>query len=308
MAVTADRLIAGVKRRITIPASQALITNEDILQYADDCIKYKLVPLIKSVVQDFFVTKTITELVADQREYAIPYRTIGRTLRDLKILDGGDGRYDIPLIAIEDEQYYCQGASMPQGHYFYGDRIAIIPTPISTDYSLEIWYELQPSELVVLSDAAVVVSKTATTVVVSSVPSTIVNGSVVDFIQGISGCSTLAMDKTITGLASTTLTFAADEIPSDLAAGDYVSIKQTSPVIQLPDEAYPLLETVTAMRCLQAISDYESIERLKGDEKEEEKNLKLILEPRNRGETTKIIKRNGFLRGFRSRLNGGYYY
>lgn len=310
MAVTADRLLTGVKRRISMPASQVLLLDSDILQLADDVIKERVVPLLRSVRQDFFVRTTDTAFVEDQAEYDIPYRALGRTLRDLKLYDSSGNHRDIALVAIEDEQYFSNlGSPVGWGFYFKGDKIVIVPTPQDDTYGLQIWWELPPANLCKLEDAGTVTSFTATTVTFSSLPATFVIGAVVDFVQGISGNSTLAMDKTITNVNSTTITFAADVIPTDLAVGDYVSIAQTSPVIQLPNEAYPYLETLTCQRVLEAISDYEGLARLQEDEKIAEKNLKQILEPRAVGESTVFVNRTSLVRGARGRfLTSGYWF
>lgn len=313
MAVLADRLLRGLKRRAIVPASQPLLTNSDIFEMADDTIKGDLVPLIKSVNQDFFVYIETEDLVPYQDEYPIPYRAIGRTLRDLKLQDNTTpvpNRSSMALIALEDSQYYRTG-SIPLGFYFKGDRIVVIPMPLNNTviYKLEKWYELQPNKLITLTDAAVVQSVGATTVTVVSAPATISEATPVDFIQGTSGCGTLGMDATITNISGNTYTFAADVIPETLTAGDYISVAQTSPVIQLPDEAYTYLETCLAIEILKTLGDFEGAGRLVEDAKNEKENLLKILQPRIEGEPTKCINRRGLLRAYRGRfLSSRYFY
>lgn len=302
MAYLSDRLLAGVKRRIVLPASQPLYSNSDFFALADDTIKASLVPLIRSVNQDFFVIKTITALVQDQTYYAIPYRAIGRTLRDLKLKDPSGNRRDMALIALEDEHMYRAG-TIAEGFYFYGDRVGIVPTPQDATYSLEMWWEMPPANLVLSSEAAVVASIGTTTVTVSSAPSTITSGSVVDFIGGKAGCETKGYDVTVSNVSSTTYTFnSASDIPDNLEVGDYISVAETSPVIQLPNEAYPYLETVLCMKILTSVGDFEGSARLEGAAAEEKKSLLSLLEPRIEGETTKIINRKGMLRAYRGRF------
>jgi hypothetical protein len=306
MAFLADRLLSGLKRRIVQPSSQQLLSNSDILEMADDTIKTKLVTLIKSVNQDFFVTNVQTSLVASQKYYAIPYRALGRTLRDLKLVDSSGNRRDLSLIAIEDEHMYRSG-TIAEGFYFFGDKVAIVPTPTDATYSLEFWYELPPNRLCISSDAGEIASFTTTTVTVTSAPTTIAVNSLVDFIAGKSGCQTLAFDSSVTNVASTTYTLASSAIPSGLAVGDFIAPAGKSPVIQLPDESYPYLETCLAMRVLKTIGDFDGAKLLESDKDEEEKALKMILAPRISGETTKIINRRGILRATRGRFLSGSY-
>lgn len=300
MAITADRLLAGVKRRILIPGSQTTFQNSDILATIDDIISSRIVPMIESVNQEFFVTSHEEELVAGQSEYSIPYRAVGRALRELKIKDNNDNTRNIALVNLEDSQYYS-GASLTVGFYFKGDKIRLIPDVpdnISPDQSLEMFYRLAPNALCTASDAALVTGVSSTTVTVSSVPSNIVTGVSVDFIQGKSGNTIYAIDKTVSNVSGTTLTFAADTIPDDLAAGDWISYAGTSPVVNfVPNECQRLIETMSAYSILNSLGDFEGAKILAEDMSIEEKNMLKILEPRIDGEPTVIINRSSLVRG-----------
>lgn len=308
MTITSDAFLTSLKRRITLPASQVLLNDTDLLAMADYVMRTKVVPLIKSVRQDFFVLTTDEQLVIGQSEYDIPYRALGRGLRDLKLKDSSNGRRDLVLIALEDEHLFRAG-TIPLGFYFKGDKIVVVPTPTDDSFSLQKWWELPPANLIQTSEAAVVVSVSDPNVTVSSVPSTLTTGAVVDFIKGVEGNVTIGYDQTIQNIAGNTITFSADAIPSGLQAGDYICLAQKSPVVQLPAEATPYLETCTAQHVLKAIGDYDGSSALNEVEKDEATNLKQVLEPRIEGESTKIINRKGLVRGWRGRfLTSTYYY
>lgn len=302
MSKTSDQLLAGVKRRCIVPSSQVLLSDADFFLLADDIISSRVVPLILGMRQDYFVTVDSESLVADTSSYSIPERSIARGLRDLKLNDTSSDR-DLTLIAAEDSHFFDTNTGTPHSFYFKGDKIIVVPTPGASDTSLTLqkWYNLKHSRLTAVSNAALVTSKTSTTVTVSAAPSGITTATAVDFIQGTSGNSILAMDKTPTIVAGTTYTFAAGAIPTSLVAGDYLSLAQTTPVLMIPDEAYPYTETLIARRLLNIIGDFDGAQRLAEDEREEEKNLKQIMEPRVMGENTLIINRRGLLRGTRQR-------
>jgi hypothetical protein len=306
MAKTADRLIAGVKRRVIIPASQPLMGDSDFLSLADDVIAAKMVPMISATRQDFFVTSTLVDCVSGTSVYSIPYRAIGRSLRDLKLVDSNGSKQSLALLALEDEHMFSTSGT-PHGFYFKGDKLVLVPAPNSSDYDLEMWYEFMPSRLVTVASSSTVASTTTTVITVDQVPAGITPGVTVDFIQGISGNSVLAFDKTVQSVTTTTITFTSGDIPTALGAGDYIALSGQSPVIMLPDEAYPILETHTAIRVLNSIGDFEGAGSLREDAKEEEKNLLKILEPRITGENTKIINRNSLLRGSRNAYRRGYF-
>lgn len=299
MTVTADRFLVGLKRRITQPASQQLMTDPDMLQMADDTIRDKLVPMLLSVNANFFVKTCLTLLVAEQKEYAIEARAIGRGLRDLKLLGLGSNpnTYSLSQIALEDEHLF-PACGQPTGFYFSGDTIMLVPTPVSANYYLKQFFNIQPNQLVTVASAARVVAVAGAVVTCVSVPSTFTAGAYCDFVQGVSGCSILAWSKLVTNVAGNNITFAASsDIPSTLAAGDYVTMERQTPVLNLPDECQQILESLTGHKVLYAIGDYEGAAALLKDADIQEKNLLKILQPRIEGEPQKIVNRNGLLRG-----------
>jgi hypothetical protein len=166
------------------------------------------------------------------------------------------------------------------------------------------WYELMPSQLTTTDKAGRITNIGTLDVTLSSLPSTLQVGALADIVAGVSGCSTKAIDLTVTNIAGTTVHLSS--LPSDLKVGDYVTAAGYSPVMQLPDECYPYLETETCYRLLQSISDYEGAKFLQADIEVELKNLKMLLEPRIQGEATKIIPRMGLARGARSRWKWGF--
>lgn len=306
MAKTADRLLDGIKRRIILPSSQPLLSDEDMLQVADDVIEQVIVPVLLSVRQDYLVGAPYEQAVTSGTSaYSIPYRSIGRGLRDVKMINGSDSVRNLSLLTIEQAHDYTTGT--PTGFYFRGDKIVLLPEPDASDETLQIWYNVQPSRLVLLENVGTVASYTSTTVTVDAVPSSITTSTAVDFIQARSGCTLLAMDVDVTGATSTVLTFASGDIPTDLAVGDYVSLYQTTPVVPIPDEGYPLLETSAARRILNMIGDFEGANALKAEEDDAEKRFKMLIEPRVQGEPTKIVNRSGLLRGRRMNWRRGLF-
>jgi len=300
MAITADRVLAGVKRRAVVPTNQVTLDDDDILDLIDDVIKVHAVPLVDSVNGEFFVTSELDALVASQDNYDIPYRAIGRTLRDLKIKNTTSNSVrNCPYIEPEDIHLYADTASY-FGHYFKGDQIYLVPSVPSTftaPESLEKWYKIRPSSLVKLNSAAKVVSVSGEFVTVEAAGD-IATGSVIDFIKGKSGNSIYSIDITCSNVSSTTFTFTESEIPSSLVAGDYIALAGFSPVItMIPDECSPWIERLAAKEVLLSIGDDIGAEKLSPGIAQERGNLLQILEPRNEGEPKIIINRASLARG-----------
>lgn len=308
MARTSDQLLEGLKRRGIIPASQVLYPDTDFLAFANNIIEAFLVPMLTSVRQDYFVTSTDTTIVAGTASYLIPERAVGRAVRDLKLVFDNGGVRDLQRFILEDEHFFQQ-SSTPQGYYMDFDNIVLVPTPGGSGQSLRIFYELPPSKLVTTDQAGTISTSTTSSLTLNSLPATITAGVEVDVIRARSGHGVTHMDLTVQSITGgTTLNFTDTIDTSLISVGDYVSVAQTSPVIQLPNECYSYLETMTAARFLHSIGDFEASGKLEDDGKEEMKMLLKILEPRNRGEQTKIVNRRSLLRGTKGRYRRGLIY
>lgn len=300
MAVTTDSVLAGVKRRAVVPTNQVTLDDDDILKLIDDVIKVHVIPLVDSVNGEFFVTAEQTNLVAGQSNYSLPYRAIGRVLRDLLIIDTDTGtKRDCPYIQPEDVHLYDDTA-LDFGHYFQGDQVYTVPSVPSTysgSEALYFLYKLRPSSLVKLSNAAKISSVSSPNVEVEAVGD-IATASVIDFIAGKSGNRILGMDKTVSNVSGTTITFDASDLPSGLAAGDYISLQGTAPVVtMIPDECSPWIERLAAREVLLSIGDDIGADKLAPGIAQERENLLSLLEPRNDGEPTIIINRRSLARG-----------
>lgn len=303
MTISCDEFLAGVKRLITAPSNQKLLEDDDFLAIATDRIRDTLIPLIDSANQDYFVMKTNLPILAGVENYSIPPRAIGRKLREIKIFNESGVRGDFPKISIEREHLYLSSAS-PYGFHFYGDRIQLVPIPTSDGFSLQLWWFLSPGKLVKTSEAGVVTNISGDDVTLQTVPSTFAIGRRLDFVQGTTGNRYLGIDTLVTNLAANTLTFSAGTVPSDLSVGDYVSLAGESPVLQIPEEAKPYLQTCTAYDALYSISDFEGQKALEFKMKEQKENLLKLLEPRIEGEAEIIINEKGLLRGRMRRSYG----
>lgn len=309
MTITADRILAGIKRRSTIVENNNLLDDDDLLALCDDVIKAYIVPLLISVRGEYFVVSVDEPAVEDQSEYNFPARAVGLTLREIKLRrsdNPGDvvNLVDIPL---EHADQYRNATGEPEGYYFRNDQIIIVPAPTSDDWVFELWHEQHPSNLVKLEEAAKVVSVADNVVTVEDVPEEIAVDAVVDFVRGRPGHRIMAMDKTITNVSGVDITFAASAVPSGLAAGDYISLTGTTPVLQIPDLLHPVLETIVSRRATYSLGDFEGRKELSDDEKVELKNALIVVEPRNRGEARKIVNRGGLLRGRAGGKRRGYY-
>lgn len=306
MAMIVDEVIDGIKSRAIFVTNQITINDDQLLAFLNSIIQLDLVGLVDSTNQEFFVRTVDIPIVADQSSYRIPYRAMGRTIRDLKYhdTDSQNERFqNMILINIDDLQFYQVGYKNYAGYYFKGDSMVIVPpvpSQVSATASLQVWYKLKPNKPCYLEDSATVISTTSTTVTCNQIPSNLSVGSLVDFIQGKEGCDIYDFDKEILNISGSTLTFASGDIPTELGAGDYVSLAQTSPVINMiPDEAQPLIEDKTARLLLRSIGDIDGAATFNASIDDMEKYILKMLEPRTDGNPQVVMNRYSLSRGRR---------
>jgi hypothetical protein len=297
MTLTADNLLTQIKLSGTVPENQELMTAPKILALADEEIAGVIVPLLDSTNQEFFVTQENETVSAGKSLYKIPYRAIGRKLRDLKIDDGSGNVRSVTLVTLEESQIYKQSGSVA-GFYFMADKIAVVPTPIASTEILQKFYNFRPSKLITTTNAGVVTGISGLTLTLSVVPMGFTPGYLVDLVGAKSGYQTLGYDIAVTGVAGNQVTLAS--VPTDLEVGDYICQAEKSPVIQLPDDCFTFLVKLTTKRVLESVGDYDGANNLKDSLKKLEIALLKIFQPRVEGASIKIINRNGLLGGPRS--------
>ncbi len=299
MTITTDLFLAGVKRLISVPRNQNMLRTDDFLEITQRKMQDTVLPTIDAINQEYFLWKSTEPLVAEQADYRIPARAVGRKLRDLKLIDPSGNRREIALVAVEREHQYGQTGN-PHGFYFYGDRVSLVPVPSSAEYTLQFWWFLGPGKPVLGTSACRVVSVAGDDVTVDAVPAGVITAtSTLDFIQGTPGNGYLAISKAVTGIAGSVISFAADAVPLDLAAGDYLTLEGYSPVIQLPTVATYFLMTLVAQEVCFSIGDFEAYDRLEKISTKQLENLNKQLEPRIEGEPIVIMNQFGLVGGRR---------
>ena len=303
--ISSDDILRSVKRAVSVPASQPLLTDADILAMADEIVSSRIVSLIESFDTDYFLRMDTIPIVPSQSQYDIPYRAMARGLRDLVLIDTISNKRNVPLIAMEDLPFFIPATSVA-GFFFRGDQINLVPgVPANpTSLALEIWWRLPPSKLMGVSEAGVVTSVALAQagfdlVTLQSIPNFASTTSKIDFVKKKSGSSVLEFDKVIQSVSGNTLYFTAGDCPFNLEAGDYICPPEYSPVLNnIPNEAIGLIRSHTTYRILMAIGDYEAANLVnKQDIPAEEKDFKSIMSPRIDGEPIIVVNRRSLTRG-----------
>ena len=150
--MTANDLIAAVKRKAFIPTSQNALNTDDILSFLNEEMIISQVPSVLQYHEEFFVHMEQVTLVASQSRYPIPNRAIGMKLRDLFYEDSTGNIFEMTRVTSEDKAMYQQSYSVGQSpvkYYIEGNDIVLVPSLSSSPSGyLNFYIYLRPNQLV----------------------------------------------------------------------------------------------------------------------------------------------------------------
>lgn len=292
-----SELISKVQLVANVPEANATYTSSDILSYANMEMKTALVPKIRSVQENYFLTY-VDYPINNTGTYAIPPRAIGQAIARVAIVNGTQ----LVPVAQTDIQLLDSTTYSPYGNYsFYIQSNKIILSGPVTGNNLRVWYYIKPSKIVLVSRCALITNINGTTVTVSSLPTDYVTNTKCDFVKATGGYECLAIDVTISNVAGLNVTLSS--VPSDLEVGDYLCLANTSPFPQIPSELQEILVQRTAMKVLEAQTYTEKWNIAAARLKEMEEAAWVLLTPRADREPKKIVNQNGLFSNSRFRTN-----
>lgn len=276
--MTSEELIAALKIKGSFPTSNDLFSNADFLVLFNMQMKLEILPFMLKLNEEFLLQSKDFSIVP-RGTYRIPTRAIGSKIRDLKMIDGNGNSTNIDRLYEEDRQTNASG--------YYMLRNSIELSSDFTSNTLRMKYFAQPGALVLSTECAQVssIDTILNQVVVSSVPSSMITGSVIDFVQNNNPYDLLDYDVAIDSLSGTTMGFTS--LPSGLEVGDWICFARQSPVPQVPDEVHPVLVQSALVSTLSSKKDkaldYESKVLMKNIE-----DVVNMLDPRVNNNSSKM--------------------
>ena len=289
-----------------MPLSQVTVTEQDILRYADEELQTNIVPLMLGIREEYFVNFKDFSISPD-RQYEIPQRAIGLKLKDVTARDSSGSEISLAQYALEDSHDNYSNYDLETNSYSFtliNNKVQTIGN-FSSNVTVRLYYFERPNQLVLSSAAAKIetIDRTNNFITVSTLPSTFTVGAKVDLVKNQPGYETLLPDATISNIGGTQVDFSSStSIPDDLQVGDWLTLSEQAPVIQVPRDMYPLLSQLVVVRILEALNDPGLTGAIRNMEAMRA-NLLDLLSPRVEGENKKILNRNNPL-SYLTRRNG----
>lgn len=254
MAWLTSDLLADVRRRAMLPTTSTLgLADSDLLAHADNEMASRMVPLVTSVNEEFYVQTLDVPLVAGQSAYRLPNRSAGGKLRDVTYLLGSSV---LNLARIEPEQltqFVVSASGTPSAFYMEAGTVNLVPAPAGGG-TLRMKYFVRPGRFTnTATDYGIVTAVTTNTLAAGTgvfagtfSGSLTAGGLTFDVIAyrppfeylaiGASGFTFSAPNIALLGTSAT-----ASTVSLNIAVGDYITHPDVSPIIQLPVELHSLL-------------------------------------------------------------------
>lgn len=293
-----NSLLASVKQRSMNADNQNLLSDEDIVRIASEELQGSLLPYILSVKQEYYVTNQDQTYVPGTTRYNIPQRATGTKLRDVMLVDNMGN--EVLLNFVNEEDMKSSWAYAPYQFGFvmtdYSINLVLGNNLGSGTYSyVRLKYFRRPNTLCttgVSGNAGQVVSFNpgTKTITLDFAPTTWTTATQFDIINSMPPFQSRADDQAISMIAGFVLTFVND-LPSNLAVGDWVSEANFSPIPQMPVECHRVLEVLTAARILQYTGD-PAFSVMQAMAESMKRDLIQVLSPRVDGSPQKIPIRN----------------
>lgn len=288
---TTTTFIADLKRTGSVPTSQGLLDENDLLSFANDCMSRNLIPNIQKVREEYFVHRHIVE--ADGREYDLPERAIGTKLRQVQILDS-DNKV-LKNVQRLEPQIAEMGVDISSwsgvfGYFFEDNKIILTQDPSVTGRNVCMKFYRRPGKLVLPTVCAKVTDVSGADITVESVPNDMVIGSLIDMIQARPPFSSLGDSVEIINIAGNVITFAEE---TDLSIGDYLAPEGCSPIPQIPVELHPILVQYAKLQLMDATGDAAAFQRAAAQFKTLSDELFELIQDRDDGSPRKAVSANG---------------
>lgn len=316
MSFTTDDLILQVRRRAMFPARGGL-TDAEILGFINGERRTTMAEAIVGAAPSFWRTFADFTIVAGQNQYRIPERALMQGLEKLTIVD--QNGLEHPLVELDADQRWRFSTGQRDmywpSQYAYivdAEHVTVVPAPDSTvgGTTLRMYYHRQPSEMVMVAEAAKIHHAVDTTTVeVMEIGEDFIlqtppdDDVYLDIVRGAGMFGPIYTDLLVDELSDPQLIFDASTpiVVSEIATFaygkrvDYACLAQQTVYTEFPLDMWPCLVTASAIACLVSTKDFAHADNMREELVRQMRSCKSLAEPRS-DEPEVIINRNSVLR------------
>jgi hypothetical protein len=286
MDYTVQKLIDRIKRNAAIPRNQLDFTDSDIIEMINDEMYSQLVPWLMSFNEEFFVDFIDYPVLASQKQYELPTRAIGSTLREVKIWDNADVTVikNIPKINLE------LISNVYDGFYLQDNYLMMLRPENYVNKTIRMFYTRRPNYLINTDNiefgCGQITDITGTTVTLSNLPVIWDDNTTVDVIRGKPQFTQYSMDLPIVVLGTNQITVT---LPSVVSVGDWVAMATYSPIPTLPIEITNLLCQMVVTKITEIYAENEAATLQQAKLADMKNSVKTMINPRVVGEEECIL-------------------
>ncbi len=304
-----DSLASIVSLKCLNPASQNTFQPSDIVSLMDNEMSLVVVPLLKSVQQDYFVYNVDVPIVNGQSSYTMPTRAVGNALRDVVLLDASGN--EVALNNLEREYIKVQfpfnfvPSIWSFGQYLTANEVNLYNTLIQsyTAYTLRFIVERRPNGLTLSTDCGQITAITGNVLTLSNVDSSWTTATTFDIINNLPPFQSISDDAAITLISGQQITLSS--VPTGIAKGQWVCPAMLSCIPQIPYELFPLLTELAVATLAEGLDMSQLLAAAKAKIELYSSNAAKLARPRVTGSPKVIINKNGMGRGFGG-MGGGW--
>lgn len=215
----------------------------------------------------------------------------------------------------EDVDFVTGNITLPLHNYQDGDKVLlsttdVLPTPLqentfyyivqSTQNTIKLsaTFNGPPVTITYCGDGEHTITSDITVVTFDTVPSNIVDGTLVDFLQTNTGHRTYAYDVIVPigGVSGNSVSFYYEDVPESFLVGDYICSANECIIPQIPSDLHNGLAERTSARILAAMGDQQGLQNVQQKIQEIEQRQGTLLDNRSEGSPQKIVARHSLLR------------
>jgi hypothetical protein len=301
-----QRLIDTVKRVANIPDNQSQVSDDDIIDFANEEFSNNLLPLIIGKHEDYYTIREDIEITdSTRKKYPIPYRAVGNKIEWFGFYQTNNEERptEFNRVAYDQLRDHGNGATNYGRNRFYFENENVVIDSSDNDVQadfLTFRYNITPNTIVASTRVSVItgIDRTSGTITVSAnIPDNFSSTSKIDFIKTKQPNNILNYDVDLVDLNSTAKFFQvdADDIPVSLEVGDRICLAGESDIIYAPTAMHAVLAQMVAVRVLESNGD--DTRRADQTLAKMENNAQYLIDNRDTGSPVKAsVRKNGLLR------------